>query len=155
MSVHCEPTDIPPLDDIDVPAVQVKYAIERDRRIRSEAQEQYVSPQGRFADISENAQVFFDISELDAAARKRLRQASPITYVRKGLPPHLFIHGTKDPTVPFEQSPRMCDALKKAGNTCEVFPVEGGGHGIGGWEKNPEMLAYKTKMVEWLQATLK
>ena len=53
------------------------------------------------------------------------------------------------------QSPLLCDALKKAGNQCEVYTVEGAPHGVGPWEKNPEFQGYKTKMVEWLRATWK
>ncbi|MCX7864506.1 MAG: NAD(P)/FAD-dependent oxidoreductase [Novosphingobium sp.] len=53
MNMSCEPTDIPPIDDIDVPAILAKYAYERDRRLRPEAQAQYISPSGKFADISE------------------------------------------------------------------------------------------------------
>ncbi len=97
---------------------------------------------------------FLAIDQLDDAAYRKLRQASPITYVKKDMPPFLFIHGTKDEMVAFEQSPKMCDKMKRAGARCEVFPVEGAGHGIGGWEKNPAFQAYKQKMVEWLNQTL-
>ncbi|MCC6363570.1 MAG: alpha/beta hydrolase [Bryobacterales bacterium] len=98
---------------------------------------------------------FLGVDKLDEAGIARLREASPITYVRKGLPPFLFIHGTKDAAVPYEQSPLMCEALKKAGDRCEVFPVDGAPHGVGPWEKNPEFQGYKKKMVGWLQATLR
>jgi alpha-L-fucosidase 2 len=80
--------------------------------------------------------------------------ASPITYVQKGMPPYLFIHGTSDKTVPFEQSTVMCDRMKAAGARCEVFPVAGAPHGVEGWEKDPAWLGYKKKMVAWLQAEL-
>lgn len=53
MKMHCEPTDIPAIDEIDVEAMLAKYAYERDRRTRSEAQEQYVAPVGKFAEISD------------------------------------------------------------------------------------------------------
>lgn len=105
---------------------------------------------------SKNLLQFFGVANLlDDAGVKKMREASPITYVRKGLPPFLFIHGTKDTQVPYDQSPHMCEALKKAGNRCEVFMVEGAPHGVGPWEKVPEHQAYKVKMVEWLRATLK
>lgn len=106
-------------------------------------------------EVSKNIGQFLGIDKLDTAAMAKLREASPIAYVRKGLPPFLFIHGTKDAAVPYEQSPLMCDALRKAGNRCEVFTVEGAPHGVGPWEKVPEFQAYKRKMVEWLQATLR
>lgn len=93
--------------------------------------------------------------KMDEAAVAKVTDASPIRYVRKGLPPFLFIHGTKDAQVPYEQSPMMCEAMKRAGNRCEVYTVEGGAHGVGAWEKNPEQQEYKRKMVEWLKATLR
>ena len=48
----------------------------------------------------------------------------------------------------------MCDKMKRAGASCEVFTVEDAPHGVGPWEKNPAFQGYKKKMVEWLQATL-
>lgn len=105
--------------------------------------------------VGENLRDFLGIEKLDEAGLAKLREASPATYVKKGLPPFLFIHGTKDAAVPYEQSPLMCEKLKAAGNRCEVFTVEGAPHGIGGWEKVEAWQAYKKKMVEWLRATLK
>ena len=75
-----------------------------------------------------------------------VRKASPVTYVSKGMPPYLFIHGTKDFNVPFEQSTLMCTEMKKAGAACEVILVEGGGHGFGAWDQDPMMAGYKPAM---------
>lgn len=105
--------------------------------------------------MTKNVGQFLGADKLDEAGLAKLKAASPATYVRKGLPPFLFIHGTKDTQVPYEQSPLMCDLLKKAGNRCEVYTVEGAPHGVGPWEKNVEFQGYKVKMVEWLRATLK
>jgi alpha-L-fucosidase 2 len=88
-------------------------------------------------------------------AEEKMRLASPITFVHKGMPPFLMIHGTADKAVPYEQSPQMCAKMKEAGVRCEVFTVEGAPHGIGSWEKNPAYQKYKEKMVEWLRQTLK
>jgi dipeptidyl aminopeptidase/acylaminoacyl peptidase len=71
------------------------------------------------------------------------------------MPPFLFIHGTRDAAVPFEQSPMMCEAMRKAGARCEVYTVEDAPHGIGPWEKNPAWQGYKVKMIEWLRAALR
>jgi len=106
-------------------------------------------------EIGKNLRQFLGIDKLDAAGRARLREASPVTYVRKGLPPFLLIHGTKDAAVPYDQSPLFCEKLKQSGNRCEVFTVAGAPHGIGAWEMNPEWQTYKPKMVEWLKATLR
>ncbi|MBL8178719.1 MAG: alpha/beta hydrolase [Bryobacterales bacterium] len=106
-------------------------------------------------EVTKNLREFLGVDKLDEAGIATLRHASPITYVKKGLPPFLFIHGTKDAAVPYDQSPLMCEALKKAGNQCEVYTVEGAPHGVGPWEKNPEFQGYKTKMIDWLRAVWK
>lgn len=94
------------------------------------------------------------LTELDAAAEAQLTKASPMTYVHRRMPPFLFIHGTADTGVPFDQSTRMCDKMKAAGARCEIFLVEGAPHGVGAWEKERAHQAYKKKMVEWLRHTL-
>lgn len=105
-------------------------------------------------EAGKNLRQLLGISDLSEPSLKKLRDASPVNYVRKGLPPFLFIHGTKDAAVPYEQSPLMCEKLKQSGNRCEVYTVEGAPHGVGGWEKVPAFQGYKAKMVEWLKETL-
>ena len=56
------------------------------------------------------------------------KQASPVSHARKGNPPVLILHGTKDATVPVEQSQRMAEALKNAGVEHELVLVEGAPH---------------------------
>ncbi len=60
------------------------------------------------------------------------RAASPISYVTADDPPFLIAHGTRDQTVPFDQSVRFVRALQAAGvGTAPLFiRVEGGGHGF-------------------------
>ena len=54
-----------------------------------------------------------------------------------------------------EESPKMCEAMRKAGATCEVITVENGHHGMGSWEKHPEMAHWKPEMIAWLKKTLR
>ena len=84
-----------------------------------------------------------------------LAQLSPINNVHSGMPPFLLIHGTDDGLVPFNQSVEMCNRIRKAGANCDIFPVQGGGHGIRWWEAYPRLSSgYKNKMVTWLGAQL-
>ncbi len=83
-----------------------------------------------------------------------LSQLSPIENVRRDMPPILFIHGTSDMLVPFEQSQQMCDRMRKAGASCEIYPVEGAGHGIRWWDSNRVSTVFKKAMVPWLQKQL-
>ena len=45
-----------------------------------------------------------------------LREASPISHVKKGAPPFLIIHGEEDLLVPIDQSKKLNDALTAAGS---------------------------------------
>jgi dipeptidyl aminopeptidase/acylaminoacyl peptidase len=55
-------------------------------------------------------------------------KASPIHYVRPGLPPFLLIHGDADLTVPVGISEAFYNALKTAGNECTYLIYPKGGH---------------------------
>jgi acetyl esterase len=82
-----------------------------------------------------------------------LTEFSPINYVSAASPPFLLIHGTDDNVVPFAQSERFCDKLRTAGVGCELYRVEGGGHGIRAWQSS-RLTDYKSPMVRWLQQVL-
>jgi acetyl esterase len=96
---------------------------------------------------------FFGAEQLDEAGLRKLRAMAPIGAVHRGMAPFLCIHGTKDDQVAYEQSPAMCDAIRKAGAACELVVIEGGGHGMGGW-RALEMQHWKPEMVAWLKKTL-
>jgi acetyl esterase/lipase len=58
------------------------------------------------------------------------RSASPVTYVGRDSPPHLFLHGTADKTVSIQQSRSMQKRLQAAGVQAELHEAEGAGHGF-------------------------
>jgi len=80
-----------------------------------------------------------------------LREMSPTNAIHPGEPPFLLIHGTADQVVPFQQSVDLCNKIRKAGSECEVYPVEGGRHGLLYWESSKDQTAYKSEMVLWLK----
>jgi acetyl esterase/lipase len=57
------------------------------------------------------------------------RRASPLTYVRAGLPPILTIHGDADTTVPYEHGVRLHKALEAKKVPNELVTIPGGKHG--------------------------
>lgn len=61
---------------------------------------------------------------------KEMTAASPVTYATKDDPPCLLIHGTEDPTAPYDQAIRMNAALSKAGGDITLITIDGGGHGV-------------------------
>jgi acetyl esterase/lipase len=75
------------------------------------------------------------------------KKLSPITYVRKGLPPMLSIHGDADPVVPYDQSVRLTKELKAAGNQAELITVPGGQHGF----PPEEMSQLWPQIFKWLK----
>ena len=62
-------------------------------------------------------------SELQA-----FKAASPITYVRPGLPPFLIMHGDKDTIVPAQQSQELSKALKVAKVNTDLQIIPGAQH---------------------------
>lgn len=78
-----------------------------------------------------------------------LRAASPIHQVERIQSPVLLIHGAKDRTAPLAQVERLCQELRAAGKSCELFVVPGAGHvfnfrdedqGRAAWERTMEFL---------------
>ena len=57
------------------------------------------------------------------------KAASPLTYVRAGIPPVISVQGDADPTVPYSHSVRLHAALQKAGVANEHVTIPKGGHG--------------------------
>ena len=62
--------------------------------------------------------------------RELAKRVSPITYVRKDLPPILTLHGDADKTVPYEHGADLTRALKNAGADAQLITVSGAGHGF-------------------------
>ena len=75
------------------------------------------------------------------------KRVSPLTYVREGLPPILAIQGDADPTVPYQHSLRLREALTKAKVANELVTVPGGKHG--GFSPAERTMIY-TKIREFL-----
>jgi len=57
------------------------------------------------------------------------RRVSPLSFVRKDLPPILTIHGDADPTVPYTHATRLRDALQGASVANQLLTIPGGKHG--------------------------
>jgi acetyl esterase/lipase len=68
---------------------------------------------------------FGDLSGREELARK----VSPINYVRKGLPPIITVHGTKDSAVPYPQAVRLHQALDASAVPNKLVTIHGG-HGF-------------------------
>ena len=75
-------------------------------------------------------------------------RVSPLTYVRKGLPPIFTVHGDKDQLVPYTHALRLHEGLTKAGVSNELLTIPGGRHG--GFSKE-EMTKVYTAIKEFLK----
>jgi acetyl esterase/lipase len=60
--------------------------------------------------------------------QQNFEQASPLSYVRAGLPPLLIIHGDEDETVPVGISTAFQAALQAAGASSKLIVYPGAGH---------------------------
>jgi alpha-L-fucosidase 2 len=101
--------------------------------------------------LSRALAAFLGISGPGPKSERIIREASAITYVRKDMPAYLLIHGTVDLHVPFEQSVLMFESIRRAGGRCEIYAVDGGGHGITGWDRNPSQSGYRGYLIQWLE----
>ena len=70
------------------------------------------------------------------------RLVSPLTYVRRELPPILTIHGDADPIVPYAHAVRLHAALDDAGVPNELHTVARGSHG--GFNRAQTLKIYET-----------
>ena len=70
-----------------------------------------------------------------------------ITYVRRGLPPILIVHGDADHVVPYDQSVRLTKELKASGDEAELITIPGGQHGF----EPPEMAKVWPQIFKWLK----
>lgn len=57
------------------------------------------------------------------------RRVSPLSYIRKDLPPVFTIHGTSDQLVPYAHATRLHAALEKAGVPNRLVTIPNGKHG--------------------------
>jgi acetyl esterase/lipase len=66
----------------------------------------------------------------------------PLRNVTKDFPPTLFIHGTKDTDVPYEQSVQMDQELARHGVEHKLIAIPNAGHGIGNGDPKRVAAAY-------------
>jgi acetyl esterase/lipase len=58
------------------------------------------------------------------------RKVSPLTYLRRKVPPILTVHGTADPSVPHAHAVKLTEGLNAAGARAALVTVSGGSHGF-------------------------
>jgi pectinesterase len=94
----------------------------------------------------------YDTTNMTESVRAVLKENSPLTYVKAGLPPFLILQGSADKTVPAGQSLAFQKALKAAGVDCDMILVPEGQHRIADWTQfDPQ---WQTKMITWLNEKL-
>ena len=77
---------------------------------------------------------------------------SPCHHVRAGAPPAIIFHGRADTTVPYATAKAFTEAMKKAGNRCELAGFEGQPHGFFNFGRNENKYFVETvrKMDQFL-----
>jgi acetyl esterase/lipase len=83
------------------------------------------------------------------------KEASPLGFVNADTAPLLLVHAPDDPTVPYDQSTRLADALMAAARPFEFMPTPGSGHGFVYSPENPWTLRVWPRAVAWLTGWLK
>lgn len=93
------------------------------------------------------------LGKVKAQAADEIKQASPVSHIKKGAAPVFTIHGTTDQLVPVIQAKRLDDALKAAGVPHIQHIIEGMGHEIA--KTRPEAMKAIEAGIDWLATTLK
>jgi acetyl esterase/lipase len=75
----------------------------------------------------------------------------PIRNVSRSYPPTLFIHGTSDTDVPYQQSKDMAAKLAEFGVEHELITAPGAGHGLSGFDP-AEVKRINARAVEFIKA---
>ena len=102
-----------------------------------------------FKEWDPNHKNFVLISDPDKL-KEIYKKISPIYQVSPDDPPVLLAHGDADAVVPFSQSEKLIEKLKKENIICGLLVKQGGGHG--GW--NDEAI-YENKFADWFDLYLK
>jgi acetyl esterase/lipase len=71
-----------------------------------------------------------DIGLLQKRLGDRVGEALPLKHVKVGDPPTFIVHGKADTTVPYAGIEQFAEAMKKAGNRCDLVGYDGQGHGF-------------------------
>ncbi len=80
------------------------------------------------------------------------QELSPLHRVKAGVPPTLIFHGTGDTVTPFKGAKAFQEAMRKAGNRCELIVNEGGVHGY--LMRQPELVADTLRQTDVFLASL-
>jgi acetyl esterase/lipase len=102
--------------------------------------------------LSTSLQALLGREAVDDATKALLKEISPITHVKPGLPPFLLVQGDADKTVTYEQTLAFMSKLKKNNVPCEIVTVKGAAHRITDWDKFDA--SYKEKLIAWLEQKL-
>jgi acetyl esterase/lipase len=73
---------------------------------------------------------------------------SPLTYVRKGVPPALIFHGAADTTVPISTVHEFCKQMTAVGNKCKVESTPDATHGF--FNRSPHLEQTMERMDRFL-----
>ena len=102
---------------------------EEDTRVRAVAAfappTDLISDNERRGGLSTSMKALFDYdtTNISDSVRAVLKENSPLTYVKAGLPPFLIVQGSADKTVPAGQSLAFQKALKAVGVDCDLIMI--------------------------------
>lgn len=107
----------------------------------------------RRGELSRSMKALLAKEEVDEQALLLLWEISPINHLTPDAPPHILVHGTADPGVPYYLSVYLQQRLEDLGVPCELITLEGAGHHIREWPQTDP--TYARKVAERLTTLLK
>ena len=94
----------------------------------------------------------YETTNITHDIRAVLKEHSPLTYVKPGLPPFLLIQGDEDKTVPYGQTLAFQSALQGVAVPCDLITITNAQHRIADWPKIDRN--WQGKMISWLNENL-
>ena len=99
-----------------------------------------IKPGSRWKTIEESHEGTL-IGGTDETKPELTREASPVLRVNDRSAPLLILHGEADPLVSYSQSVTMHDNMIAAGKQCDLYLLEGAGHGTDEfWQDSTKLL---------------
>jgi acetyl esterase/lipase len=81
-----------------------------------------------------------------------LSDVSPNNHLTTAMPPILIVHGTKDETVPYQQSVDFKAKMSELSVPCELITIENAPHDVRQWQNfDPD---FRGKIVAWLKKAM-
>jgi acetyl esterase/lipase len=106
-------------------------------------------PDNRLHPSSPTAPLAGLLGDLPQKVPDKAQAASPVSWVKAGVPPFLIVHGGDDDLVPVEQAKELYDKLQQVNTPVDLDILKGQGHNVATEETLKEAIRFFDKYLKW------